>query len=70
MNWNLKRRIIDLYGTQADFSEAAYVDEATVSKVIRNRKKLSEEEKKRWSKLLRCQPFDIFYIRTQLNGRD
>jgi len=64
MNWELKRRIIEFYGTQADFSKAAHIDEATISKVVRNRKKLSKEEQKRWSKLLSCQPDDIFHVGT------
>jgi hypothetical protein len=60
MNWKLKRRIIDLYSTQADFSKAAHVDEALVSKVVRNRKKLSKEEQKRWAVHLRCNREQIF----------
>jgi len=60
MNWELKKRITDLYGSQAGFSEAAHIDEAIISKVIRNRKKLSEEEQKRWAILLRCKYEQIF----------
>ena len=52
--------IIDLYGTQADFSEVVDIDEATVSKVIRNRKKLSYEEQTRWAVYLRCKREQIF----------
>ncbi|MHC5074587.1 MAG: helix-turn-helix domain-containing protein [Planctomycetota bacterium] len=64
MNWKLKRKIIERYGTQADFSKAANVDESIISRVIRNRKKLSKEEQKRWSKFLSCQSKDIFHIGT------
>ena len=64
MNWKLKRKIIELYGTRTDFSKKAHIDEAIISKVVRSRKKLSKEEQKRWSKLLSCQPKDIFHIGT------
>ena len=61
-NWKLKKRIADLYQTQADFGEAAGLSESAVSQVVRFRRKLPDAEQRRWSRLLRCTPEDIFFI--------
>ena len=61
MNWKLKRRILDLYQSQANFAEAAKVHDSMISRVVRGRRKLSREEKKRWAFLLRCKPGQIFH---------
>jgi plasmid maintenance system antidote protein VapI len=61
MNWNLKKRIVELYHSQSNFAEAVKVDDSTVSRVITERKQLSNEEKKRWAFLLRCKPEQIFH---------
>jgi plasmid maintenance system antidote protein VapI len=61
MNWELKKRILDLYRSQADFAEAAKVHDSVISRVVRGRRKLSREEKKRWAFLLRCKPEQIFH---------
>ena len=60
MNWNLKRRISELYGTQTDFARISKTAEAIVSKVVRERVELTKTEKQRWAKLLRCEPNEIF----------
>jgi len=60
MNWNLKKRIFELYQSQSNFAEAVNVDDSTVSRVITERKQLSNDEKKRWALLLRCKPEQIF----------
>ena len=61
MNWNLKKRIFELYQSQSNFAEVVNVDDSTVSRVITGRKRLSNEEKKRWAFLLRCKPEKIFH---------
>jgi plasmid maintenance system antidote protein VapI len=61
MNWNLKKRIVELYYSQSNFAEAVNVDDSTVSRVITERKQLPNEEKKRWALLLRCKPEQIFH---------
>ena len=60
VNWNLKRRIADLYKTQTDFSEVAGVSESFISRVITGRRELPTTKKARWAKLLNCQIKDIF----------
>jgi plasmid maintenance system antidote protein VapI len=49
MNRKLKARIIEVYGSQADFSQAIGVDEARISRIVRNRRKLQAEEMERWA---------------------
>jgi hypothetical protein len=60
MNKKLKARIIELYGTQFDFSQAIKCHECDVSRVIRGRKKLSTQEQRVWEKALKCKPETIF----------
>jgi len=61
MNWKLKKRILELYQSQANFAEAAKVHDSVISRVVRERRRLSKEEKKRWAFLLRCKPEQIFH---------
>ena len=53
MNWKLKERIVEHFGTQADFAQKAGVDETIVSRVVRGRRVLSESEKSRWARILK-----------------
>jgi|APSaa5957512622_1039677.scaffolds.fasta_scaffold08511_3 plasmid maintenance system antidote protein VapI len=55
MNRKLKLKIIERFGTQSDFAQAASLDDATVSRVVRGRRELSVEEKARWAKLLKTE---------------
>ena len=60
MNANLRLRIIELYGSQADYSQEIGVSESLVSRVIRGRRKLDAVEQRRWAKALKCKPYQIF----------
>jgi hypothetical protein len=60
INRKLKIKIIEHYGTQADFAEVVGKDEAVVSKVIRGRRQLDPAEKQRWAAILRCEPEQLF----------
>ena len=60
MNKKLKARIYEVFGTQADFSLAVKVDETKISKVVRGRRALSEDEQKRWAGLLGANPVELF----------
>lgn len=62
MNWPLKTTIIERFGTQADFAHAIHGAEAVVSKVVRDRRTLSTEEKKRWATVLGDTPERLFPI--------
>ena len=65
MNRNLKLRIISNYDSQADFSKAIGRAQSLVSRVVRGRKTLTMDEKRRWAVLLHCKSEDIFQ-----NGED
>jgi plasmid maintenance system antidote protein VapI len=60
MNRTLKARIIEKYGTQADFAQIMGIDETIVSRVVRNRRELAREKKQEWAKALDCNPQDVF----------
>ena len=54
MNRKLKARIIEIFGTQADFAQQAKLDDSFVSKIVRNRRNLPAKEQVRWANLLGC----------------
>jgi transcriptional regulator with XRE-family HTH domain len=56
MNKQLKSKIIERYGSQADFAQRMRVDDSVVSRIIRGRRSLSPQDVKRWSKALKCDP--------------
>jgi transcriptional regulator with XRE-family HTH domain len=56
MNKALRLRIVEQFGTQADFAQAISVDESKVSRVIRGRKNLKPKDLQKWSEALRCDP--------------
>ena len=60
MNKQLKARIIEIFGTQADFAQALGIDESFVSRVIRGRRELDTAKQNRWAELLRCKSDNIF----------
>ena len=60
INWNLILKIAQVCGTQIVFSELVGDSELNVSRVCRGRKKLTDEEKKKWAMVLKCSVRDIF----------
>lgn len=60
MNKKLKGKIIERFGSQFEFARKIAAHEADVSRVIRGRKDLSQDERDRWAKILQCKPADIF----------
>ena len=60
MNLKLKAKIVEKYGTQADFAPVINTDESLISKIIRGRRKLSPAQLEAWAKALDCKPDDIF----------
>ena len=61
MNMPLKLKIIEKFESQTHFAAAIGEDEAKISKVIRGWRKLSQEDQKKWAKVLSCNPQDIFH---------
>lgn len=60
MNWKLKEKIIDKFGTQSDFAQALNNADGVVSKVVRGRRDLDQAEQKRWADLLEADVGDLF----------
>ena len=60
MNRKLKARIIEKFGSQSDFSEAIKMQESTISRVVRGRRELNEEDQKIWAEVLDTELKDLF----------
>lgn len=56
MNKKLKAKIIEKFGSQADFAQEIQVDESIVSRIVRNRRVLSPEDQAEWCEVLKCDP--------------
>ena len=52
VNMDLKIKILKKFGSQANFAEAVDCRDELVSRVIRGRRSISEDEMKKWSKIL------------------
>ena len=60
MNFLLKTRIIEKFGTQVDFAQEIKVSETLVSKIIRGRRTLDPERQLIWAKALGSNPKELF----------
>ena len=60
MNLILKAKIIENYGGQWKFAAAMNEHEASVSRVVRERKTLDEDKKAQWAKALGCKIEDLW----------
>ena len=56
MNKKLKAKIIEKFGSQADFAQEIQVDESVISRIVRGRRVLSSENQSKWAKVLNCDP--------------
>jgi len=56
MNKKLKAKIIEQFGSQADFAQEIQVDESIISRIVRGRRVLSPEDQARWCEVLKCDP--------------
>ena len=64
MDLKLKAKIVERFGTQADFSQAVAEDESFISRVIRGRRTLSQDRCRIWAEALGCCEEELF---TQTN---
>lgn len=60
MNWSLKTRIVEKYGSQVDFAQTVKVSETLVSKIVRGRRQLPLEKQITWAKALGSTPKELF----------
>jgi len=63
MNKFLKSKIIEKFGTQADFAQAVHDHESLVSRVVRGRHALPAERQQVWAKILQSKPQQLFSIK-------
>lgn len=60
MNIVLKLKIMQVYGTQADFAQRIGTDDSLVSRIVRGRRKLDPIEQEKWADALGCNPQELF----------
>lgn len=60
MLFNLKRKILAKFRIQSNFAQAVGVDDSKLSRVLNQRRILSDEEKIKWARLLDCDPRELF----------
>ena len=60
VNFDLKRRIMEKFGTQRRFAEVAGYHESHLSDVIRFREEPSDETKEKWAALLDSTVEELF----------
>ena len=60
MNKKLKAKIIEKYGTQADFAQTIKTDETIISRIIRGRRTLDPDKQFEWAQALGCKLKEIF----------
>jgi hypothetical protein len=62
MNLRLKAKIIECYGSQANFSQVVGKPEPVISRVVHGRIQLSPEERIQWSRLLDASSETLFGV--------
>ncbi|MCD6272921.1 MAG: XRE family transcriptional regulator [Deltaproteobacteria bacterium] len=60
MNRKLKAKIVEHFGSQADFAQVVKKDDSFISRVVRERRVLPVEIQKKWADVLLCNCEDIF----------
>jgi len=60
MNLKLKAKIVEKYGTQADFAQVVKMDDSLISKIIRGRRKLDIEKQIYWAEALDSTAKELF----------
>ena len=60
VNMKLKGRIIEQFRNQADFAQAIGISETVVSRVVRGRRELTDDEKHQWARMLKSKPDELF----------
>ncbi len=60
MNWKLKVKIVEKFGTQWRFAQHVGVDDSLVSKAITGATRLQPEQKEKWAKALKAPVEELF----------
>jgi plasmid maintenance system antidote protein VapI len=62
MNRKLKAIIYEKFGSQAEFSMVVEEDESAISRIIRGRRKLNNDQRNRWARALGCTPNELLAL--------
>jgi hypothetical protein len=65
LNLPLKAKIIEKFGSQANFSEVINEPEPAISRTIRGRRKLDEQGRSKWAEALDCEADEIFISKAE-----
>lgn len=60
LNFDLKLKILQEFHSQSDFALFLKANESIISKVVRGRREISDSEKRRWAKALKCTVGEVF----------
>jgi len=60
IRWNLKKRMVEVFGSQLNFSQKVNISPSELSQVIMGRKHLDPSDQKKWAKLLGANPKELF----------
>jgi hypothetical protein len=60
MNFKLKQKIIEKFGSQIRFARVVGEPETIVSKVVRGWRIISSDKQNKWAKVLKCKVDDVF----------
>jgi len=60
VNYKLKGKIVERFGTATNFSKVLGTRESIISRVIRSHKNLPEAEQDRWANILGSKREDLF----------
>lgn len=56
----LRLAILEIFDSQANFAQALGTHQSKISEVIRGRRRLGEDEQRRWAEILRREPQELF----------
>ncbi len=56
---SLRARIIELFGTQADFASFIKADETLVSRIVNGRREIPESQRAAWAKALQTKDEEL-----------
>ena len=60
MRWNLKKKIVERYGSQINFAYELGLNPSTLSQIVLGRRPVDPSDQKKWAKMLGGTPQKIF----------
>jgi DNA-binding transcriptional regulator YdaS (Cro superfamily) len=60
MRWNLKKKIVEEFGSQLNFAHEIGLNPSILSQIVLGRRPIDPGEQKRWAEMLGGTPQEIF----------